>query len=53
VLNSRERAALAGHPGLIELVEFMLVGDANWRPGAPEVVCRTQLLLASVEASTA
>lgn len=53
VLNSREREALADHPGLIELVEFMLVGDAHWRPGAPEVVCKAQLLLATVEASAA
>lgn len=51
VLGSRERAALAVHPGLVDLVEFMLVGNADWRPGAPEVVCKTQLLLASVEAS--
>jgi hypothetical protein len=53
VLNSLERDALAAHPGLIDLVEFMLIGNPTWRPGAPEVVTKTQLLLASVEASLA
>jgi hypothetical protein len=52
-LNRLEREALAAHPGLIDLVEFMLIGNPTWRPGAPEVVTKTQLLLASVEASLA
>jgi hypothetical protein len=51
VLNNLERAALAVHPGLADLVEFMLVGNPTWRPGAPEVVIKTQMLLASVDAS--
>jgi hypothetical protein len=53
VLNNLEREALAAHPGLIDLVEFMLICNPTWRPGAPEVVIKTQMLLASFEASSA
>lgn len=45
VLNAQERAALGHHAGCIELIEAMLVGEANWRPGADQVVLRTQRLL--------
>lgn len=45
VLSGDERAELLGHAGLIDLVEFMLVGDATRRPGAAEVVYKTQQLM--------
>lgn len=45
VLNESERSALGGHRDLIDLVEFMLVGDVAWRPSAAEVVCRVQQVL--------
>lgn len=47
VLRSHERDALGGHAGVIELLEFMLVGDASWRPGAAEVLYKVQRLLAA------
>jgi hypothetical protein len=49
VLNARERTALGAHAGLIELLEFMLVPDAAWRPSAAEVVLRSQQLSTLLE----
>lgn len=45
VLDSSEREALGGDERLIDVVEFMLVGDPKWRPSAAEVVYKTQQLL--------
>ncbi|KAF8065888.1 hypothetical protein HT031_002949 [Scenedesmus sp. PABB004] len=47
VLSAEERAALSGGEGLVELVEFMLVGEPTRRPGAAEVVLRARAVLAA------
>eukprot|EP00775_Hariotina_reticulata_P006738 gene6738-6958_t len=49
VLQAAERAKLLDQPGLIELVELMLVGDPVWRPTAAEVVLKAQRLLDTCE----
>jgi hypothetical protein len=49
VLQAAERAKLLDHPGLIELLELMLVGDPVWRPTAAEVVLKAQRLLDTCE----
>jgi hypothetical protein len=47
-LTPAERAALGAHPGLADLVEWLLMRDAAWRPAIDRVQGRVAELLAQL-----